>query len=247
MNNNIDLNLTVGDTVKNNYKTAGVFKKYKIDFCCGGNKTIGEVCSDKNINVDEFTAALSETANQSHDSIHNYNDWETDFLVKYIINVHHKSVKDNIPGLIEYTSKIADVHGERHPELLKVAELFGEISQELEHHLMKEEQILFPYILELHDSARNNLQPEPSPFGTVHNPIAMMIAEHENAGNLLKEIREITSDYTLPDDACNTYAVTYKKLDEFENDLHLHIHLENNILFPRAVKLEEGINGADNE
>lgn len=238
-------NLTVGEIVKNNYQTAEIFKKYKIDFCCGGNKTIDEACSDKNISVDELTAALSERTNQSSGDNHNYKDWEPDFLADYIINVHHKYVKENIPLLSEFTNKISNVHGERHPELRKVASYFGEVAAELQHHMMKEERILFPYIIKLQEAFKNNAAIDPSPFGTVCNPIAMMEMEHESASNLLKQMREITNDYTLPEDACSTYTVTFKKLDEFENDLHLHIHLENNILFPKAIEMEEYMHGVN--
>lgn len=235
----IDSKITVGEIVKNNYQTAEVFKRYKIDFCCGGNKTINEACSDKNIAVDELTTALSEKTNQNAGGNHNYKDWDADFLANYIVNVHHKYVKENIPLLSEFTNKIASVHGSRHPELLKVASYFGEVASELQHHMMKEERILFPYIIKLQDAYNKKASIDPSPFGTVRNPITMMEMEHDSAGNLLKLMREATNDYTLPEDACSTYTVTFKKLDEFENDLHLHIHLENNILFPAAIELEE--------
>lgn len=243
MNNIIDLKSTIGEIVKDNYKTAEVFKKYDIDFCCGGNKTISEVCNDKNLKVVELSKELEKKIFQSVESVQNYKDWEIGFLTDYIINIHHKYVKENIPILTEFTNKIAKVHGDSHPELFKIEEYFNDASEELQHHLMKEERILFPYIFSLSNAQKNNTKIDPSPFGTVRNPISMMIMEHENAGNLLKKIRAITNNYELPEDACNTYNITFKKLDEFENDLHLHIHLENNILFPKAIFLEENLVG----
>lgn len=240
MNQILDPNKTVGELVRDDFRTAEVFKKFNIDFCCGGKKTINEVCSDNDISIDKLSNALAETETRSGaDSGKNFKDWEPDFLINYIINIHHKYVNENLPLLSEFTNKIASVHGERHPELIQIAELFQGIVSELQHHMMKEENILFPYIKTLNDTFKNGSKLTPSPFGTVRNPVRMMEMEHENAGSLLKQIRNLSDNFNLPEDACNTYTVTYKKLDEFENDLHQHIHLENNILFPRAIELEE--------
>ena len=235
-------NMTIGEIVKDNYQTAEIFKKFNIDFCCGGKTTIDEVCSENNISMGELTDALNKAESKSGSATDkNFKDWEPDFLINYIINVHHKYVNENLPLISEFTNKIAQVHGERHPELLQIAILFQDVSSELQQHMMKEEQLLFPYIITLNDAFKNKSQLSPSPFGTVRNPIRMMEMEHENAGLLLKQIRELSKNYKLPEDACETYSVTYKKLDEFENDLHQHIHLENNILFPRAIELEESL------
>lgn len=239
MQNRIN-NKTIGKIVRDDYRTAEVFKKFNIDFCCGGKKTIEEVCSTNNISVEQLTNALSEIEKKfNSDKEQNFKDWEPDFLANYIVNVHHKYVAENIPLLSEFTQKIARVHGERHPELQHIADLFTDVAAELQQHMMKEEKILFPYIIKLQTAYKNKSEIGPSPFGTVRNPIAMMEMEHDNAGSLLKQMREISSNYKLPDDACETYLVTYQKLDEFENDLHQHIHLENNILFPKAIELEE--------
>lgn len=243
MQNKIN-NKPIGEIVRDDYRTAEVFKKFNIDFCCGGKKTIEEVCSTNNISVGEFTNALSETLNKTgFDKGYNFKDWEPDFLANYIVNVHHKYVAENIPLLLEFTQKIVRVHGERHPELQQIAGLFADVATELQHHMMKEERILFPYIAKLQAAFKSKSTPGPSPFGTVRNPIAMMEMEHDNAGSLLKQMREISSNYKLPEDACGAYTVTYQKLDEFENDLRQHIHLENNILFPRAIELEEQLSG----
>lgn len=243
MNTKIDPNFTVGEIVKKNYRTAEVFKKYKIDFCCGGSKSINEVCSERNIPVSHLTSELDELSNNHTSNSHSYDEWDLDFLANYIVNVHHKYVNENIPLLLEYVNKIAKVHSENHPELIKVREYFNEVSSELQHHMMKEENILFPYIIKLQEAFRNKSAFIPPPFGTVRNPISMMEIEHQSAGNLFKEMRKITNDYALPADACNTYNVTFQKLNEFENDLHHHIHLENNILFPKAIDMEIKILG----
>lgn len=242
----INSNKTIGEIVKDDFRTAEVFKKFNIDFCCGGKITIGEACANKNINKEELASALEDILNRPNGNTgQNFKDWEPDFLTNYIINVHHKYVNENLPLLYEFTQKIARVHGDRHPELLEVADKFSAVANELSNHMMKEERILFPYIIELYSSFKKKEDASPSPFGTVRNPIKMMEMEHETAGALLKEMREVTNNYTLPVDACNTYTVTFKKLDEFENDLHQHIHLENNILFPRAIQLEEEMIGVN--
>ena len=156
--------------------------------------------------------------------------------------MHHKYVADNIPLLREFTAKVARVHGEAHPEVVEIARLFEAVAAELEQHMMKEENILFPYIKQL-AQADSSRQITPPPFGTVGNPIRMMEMEHENAGNILKKIGELSGGFVPPPDACNTYRVSYLKLREFEADLHQHIHLENNILFPKAIELESRLLG----
>ncbi|MCC6548974.1 MAG: iron-sulfur cluster repair di-iron protein [Ignavibacteriaceae bacterium] len=240
----LDTNKTIGQIVKDDFRAAEVFKKFGIDFCCGGKITIDEACASNSINKEELMSLLETNLSKAAGSnAQNFKDWEPDFLTNYIINVHHKYVNDNLTLLYEFTQKIAYVHGQRHPELLKVAENYAAVAQELSNHMMKEERILFPYIIQLYSAYKKQEPATESPFGSIRNPIKMMEMEHENAGGLLKEMREITSDYTLPYDACNTYTVTFKKLDEFENDLHQHIHLENNILFPRAIEIEDEMQG----
>lgn len=238
MSNNINIDSTIGEIVKENYSAADVFKKYNIDYCCGGNKTIAKACADNELIAEKLIEELEQVNTKSVGEEKNYKDWPLDFLTNYIINVHHKYVKANVPLLLEYTNKIATQHGARHPELHKVKEYFHKVAEELKLHMMKEENILFPFIIKLQEAEQNKLKIDRPPFGTIANPIRMMEAEHEDAGNLLTEMRNITNNYTLPEDACNTYSVTFKKLDEFENDLHLHIHLENNILFPKSIELE---------
>jgi regulator of cell morphogenesis and NO signaling len=168
----------------------------------------------------------------------NYNSWEPDFLADYIVHTHHSYVKESLELIEAYASKVARVHGEGHPPVVRIYALFQEIARELTAHMQKEEQVLFPYIKKLVAARREDWQIESPAFGTVRNPVSMMEQEHEIVGDLLKEIAVLSHQYTPPDWACNTFKALYAKLDEFEQDLHLHVHLENNILFPKALLLE---------
>jgi regulator of cell morphogenesis and NO signaling len=231
-------NITVGEIVAVNYKAADVFKKYDIDFCCGGNKALSDVCNQLNINQSDVEIDL-DNINDDQPGNHNFNRWKLDFLIDYILNEHHTYVSANVPILLEYTNKVANVHGDNHTETKEINRLFHEVAQELDLHMRKEEQVLFPYVKTL-VIAKDNQQAKPEvPFGTVQNPIRMMEMEHENAGDIFKEIARLSNNYTPPEDACQTYQVLFSKLKEFEEDLHRHIHLENNILFPKAIALEE--------
>jgi len=240
---NFDINKTVGQLVAEDYRRAEVFKKYDIDFCCGGGQKLIEVCKEKNIDMDKLVNDLKAVESSVTDAKNmNFDEWELDFLIDYILNVHHRYVKENIPLLAEFTAKVAQVHGEAHPEVIEIARLFEAISAELEQHMMKEERVLFPYIKEL-VSVKNTPGQSLTPphFGTVENPIRMMIMEHDRAGEILKQMRELSHGFAPPESACNTYRVSYHKLEEFEADLHQHIHLENNILFPKAIEYEQGL------
>ena len=237
--NQEDKEKTIGELVAADYRKADVFKKYKIDFCCGGKKTLSQVCNDKNIDKDAVESELENINSQSTGNVNLYSEWSLDFLVDYIINTHHRYVVNSIPLLLEYSKKVARVHGEQHPEVVTIFELVSEAAEELYSHMMKEEKVLFPYIKQLVQdkiNARSSCS-----FGTVKNPVTMMEIEHDLVGNIFKTIRELSNDYTPPESACATYRVMYFKLQEFENDLHQHIHLENNILFPAAIKLEAGL------
>jgi regulator of cell morphogenesis and NO signaling len=183
----------------------------------------------------ELNALDTTISNQSQ----NFNEWKLDFLVDYIVNTHHEYVKKSIPILIEYTTKVARVHGNSHPEVIEIANKFMEAADELNDHLHKEEEILFPYIKQLVAAELNKQEAPHKAFGTVKNPINMMEHEHEIVGDIFKTIRELSSNYNPPEDCCATYKVSFSKLKEFEADLHQHIHLENNILFPKSIELEK--------
>lgn len=168
---------------------------------------------------------------------YNYDNWALDFLIDHIENVHHTYVAESI--LLEYAAKVADVHGQEHKEVIEINKLFAAVAQELTHHMMKEERILFPFVKELVEAQKKSMPFPQAHFGSVNNPIYMMEHEHENAGNIFKNIAVLSNNYTPPAGACNTFKTLYAKLQEFEQDLHQHIHLENNILFPKAIRLEQ--------
>jgi regulator of cell morphogenesis and NO signaling len=229
----------IGEYVAEDYRTAAVFSKYKIDFCCNGGRTIDEACQKKGLDsyqlLDELNVVLNNKGNQSID----YKSWPLDLLIDYIEKKHHRYVEEKIPVIRQFLDKLCRVHGERHPELLKINELFTDSAGDLAAHMKKEELILFPFIRKMVNATLDGKAIEAPHFGTVENPITMMKDEHDNEGERFRKIAELTDNYNPPSDACNTYKVTYAMLNEFEQDLHLHIHLENNILFPQALKLEQ--------
>jgi regulator of cell morphogenesis and NO signaling len=231
---------TVGETVAANYRTAAVFKQFGIDFCCGGKRSIEQVCEQKGIDAALLQQALEQAQTAAGRSEMNYDAWNLSFLADYIVNKHHVYVQERLPQLVEYADKVARVHGEKFPPNLEVAALVNTLRDELMGHMLKEERILFPYIKVMEQAKQNGL-PKPAPhFGTAAGPVNVMEAEHEVAGEIMKRIREITNDYTLPEEACNTWRVLWSLLPEFEEDLHQHVHLENNILFPKTLQMEEG-------
>jgi len=230
---------TLGEIAVKDLRKAEVFKKYGIDFCCGGKKTVKEVCAEKGLDVTKIEQELKQADKPLTSRPIPYTEWSLDFLCDYIVNTHHSYVKRSLPDLVSYATKVEGVHSPQHPELHKIKSLVDEINAELTAHMMKEERVLFPYIKELVFAKINEQVLHASHFGTVQNPINMMEMEHEIVGKNLEEIRRLSNNYTLPADSCASYSLLYKMLDEFENDLHLHIHLENNILFPKAVELEQ--------
>jgi regulator of cell morphogenesis and NO signaling len=230
---------TLGQIAAKDLHKAQVFKKYGLDFCCGGKKTVKEACAEKGLDVTKVEQELQQADRMPSSRPLPYNDWSLDFLADYIVNTHHSYVKKNLPDIKAYAEKVMRVHGNRHPELLRVNQLVLEVYNELMAHLVKEEQVLFPYVKELVAAQGSGAIKHAAHFGTVQNPINMMEMEHEVVGKNLAEIREITNNFTLPEDACASYSLLYRMLDEFEEDLHLHVHLENNILFPQAVQLEK--------
>lgn len=232
---------TVAEYVTENIKTAHIFKKHGIDFCCGGNISIEKACLKNNVNQLILKKELSEV-DIVKDIIEDYDKWELDFLMIYIENVHHTYIKENLPLISQYANKVAKVHGHHYIEVTEVNMLFHEVANELIGHLQKEEQILFPFIKQLVIAKKEGSNTVTPPFGTVNNPIQMMEHEHENVRNVFKQIAKLTNNYMPPEGVCNTFKALYAKLDEFEQDLHKHIHLENNILHSKALKLEQEIN-----
>jgi len=235
---NINAQQTVADVVTANIKAAHIFKKYGIDFCCGGGISIAKACEKKSLNAEVLIAELNR--------LHEQPMQETDFktfsandLAKYIVNTHHAYVLSSFSLLDAYITKVVKVHGHHHEALYEISNLYDALKHDLTAHLQKEERILFPYIQYLLECKKNGIAVQRTAFGTVASPIGQMQLEHEEAGELMRRISDLTMQYTPPDWACNTFKALYAKLHEFETDLHIHVHLENNILFHKAIELEQ--------
>jgi len=233
-------NKTVAQMVTENIKTAHIFKKYGIDFCCGGGESIEKACNRRSLDLNLLEQELL-ASNTSNERNYDYKNWELPFLVDHIVNVHHHYVEENIPLLLQYCERVTKVHGSTHLEVKEIENLFHQVAGELAAHLKKEELILFPFIKKLVKAAEEGSPLERPSFGSAENPVKMMEDEHERAGAIFRKIADLSNNYTPPEGACNTFKAMYAKLNEFEQDLHLHIHLENNILFPKALKLEEKV------
>ena len=230
---------TVGQIVAEDYRTAQVFKNHKIDFCCKGNRSVAEVAEKHELDINELLTQLEAVQRQNSDDTTDFKSFPLDLLADYIEKKHHRYVETTIPVLKQYLSKLCKVHGKRHPELFDINEHFNTSAGELAIHMKNEELLLFPWVRKM-VKAEQQKEPLDRPhFGTVKNPIAKMMQEHDNEGERFRIITELTNDYMPPPDACNTYRVGFSLLKEFEEDLHRHIHLENNILFPKAEILEQ--------
>ena len=230
----------VGEIVAKDYRAASVFKSHKIDFCCNGNRSLADVCETGKVDTTQLIEELETATTKAEQQTTDYKSWDNDLLADYIEKKHHRYVEKKIPELRAFLGKVASVHGERHPELIEIEQLFDASANELQSHMKKEEMIVFPYVRSM--AANTNLkQPH---FGTVQNPIQMMMHEHDTEGERFRKISELSNNYTPPFDACTTYKVAFAMLKEFEEDLHLHIHLENNILFPKAIAAEQKLNYA---
>ncbi|MPM44953.1 Iron-sulfur cluster repair protein ScdA [bioreactor metagenome] len=231
----------IGKIVAENYKAASVFKSYNIDFCCNGNRSIAAASKEKNIDENLILQQLSEVLDKKGDSEIDFKSWSIDLLADYIEKKHHRYVRAKTAEITPYLAKIADVHGDRHPELYEIKELFAQSAADLSAHMIKEENILFPLIREMVDKKARGEKLTRPPFGSIENPIKAMQVEHDNEGVRFRRISELSNNYETPQDGCNTYRVTLNLLKEFEDDLHRHIHLENNILFPAAIEFERDI------
>jgi regulator of cell morphogenesis and NO signaling len=222
---------TLGELVTVRPGAARVLERYRLDYCCGGARTLTEACEAAGVDPDEVDAAL-EAATPLPTP-----DWATMSparLADHIEAVHHTYLRSELPRLGALAAKVRDVHGGRHPELVEVAALFDALRADLEPHLHKEELVLFPRIRALDEAT-----PAPGAAGPVGPPIRVMRAEHDAAGDLLARLRLTTADYTVPDDGCASYLALYEGLAELEADTHLHVHKENNVLFPAAEALEQ--------
>ncbi|WP_394907643.1 iron-sulfur cluster repair di-iron protein [uncultured Mesonia sp.] len=233
------LNKQIGELVAQDYRTAAIFNAHGIDFCCRGNRKVNDVCDLKKINKQQLENQLQQVFTEKTTGEPDFRAWPLDLLADYIEKTHHRYVSEKSPVLQQFLTKLCKVHGERHPELFTIHEAFNDLAKELASHMKKEELILFPFIRKMINHKITHQPLEKPHFGSVENPINMMEHEHTEAGELLQVIEKNTNGYTPPADACNTYRVTFAMLKEFEEDLHKHIHLENNILFPKAIALEK--------
>ena len=232
------LDMTIRDIVANDFRTAAVFQRHGIDFCCKGDRSIQDACRNGRVTADQVLKDIAEATATPATGGARFNSWDLSTLTSYIVGNHHSFVREAMPVLLTHTKKVAAVHGDRHPELPEVARLFNEVASEMTSHMAREEQILFPYIVGLEEASHGAGGRPSAPFGTVRNPIRMMEMEHESAGDAMARIRSLTSGYAIPEGACTTYRVCLQELEAFERDLHEHVHLENNLLFPKAARLE---------
>jgi regulator of cell morphogenesis and NO signaling len=236
---NITPDTRIAEIASQNPATIRIFQRFGIDFCCGGKRPLGEVCAEKQMTFGELRSALEETGATTAMEIPAA-DAPLAELVRFIVGKYHADLRTELPRLGQMTAKVLDVHGEKHPDVLPaLAATFRGLREELESHMMKEERILFPYVERLEALAAAGQGIAASPFGSIQAPIGMMEHEHESAGQALARLRELTNGYVPPEGACNTFRGLYHGLAELEKALHEHIHLENNVLFPRAARLEE--------
>ena len=231
---------TVREVAVENPAATRVFEKFGIDYCCGGNQLLDQACGKAGIPVDQVLDALEmeEATARAAKPIHHWKSEPLSELVAHIKNTHHKFTREETVRLSALLQKVCSVHGKNHPELHGIRETFGWLSQELTTHLMKEEMVLFPYIERMEESVIEGEPVLPAPFGSVQNPVAMMEHDHDSAGAAFRSIRKASNNFAPPADACISYRTLYSALAAFEADLHQHIHLENNILFPCAIAME---------
>ena len=232
---------TVRELALENPSTPRVFEKLGIDYCCGGNQSLEHACRKANLSIDSVLNSLKAAQLEAQPARRD-RDWQYGSLgdlIAHIDSTHHAYTRSEIARLGPLLDKVCSVHGKNHPELLQIRASFSGLSQELTMHMMKEEMVLFPYIVRMEEAVIQKEPILPPPFGTVENPVSMMMHEHDSAGDALRAMREGSSGYAAPPDACVSYQTLYRALAEFEADLHQHIHLENNILFPRAVEMEK--------
>lgn len=233
-----DISKTVREIALEQPTSIRVFERLGIDYCCGGRMPLTEACNARNLDANEVAAAVAAAATTPEPAGIDWTKASLTALIDHIVATHHQYVLNELPRLGRFAEKLAAKHGERQPHLPALRIVITQLSEELIHHLGKEEHVLFPYIIRLEESqASGGAQPHHC-FGSVTNPIAMMTREHDDAGAALAQIQQLTQNFTPPSDACPTYIGFYVALKEFQHDLHQHIHLENNILFPRAIELE---------
>jgi regulator of cell morphogenesis and NO signaling len=227
---------TIGEIVAEDYRTAKVFEQHGIDFCCGGKVALSATCLEKGIDLASMTAELEAVKSKSVEPSQNFTSWEVSFLIDYIINVHHTYIKENTGQIVAYAHKIAEVHGGHHPEVIRIAAIFDKMAADLAAHLKEEEEIFFPAIKRVDIDKKAGGTPAAKDTRTIKKSLAKLTLEHEEVGDAIHTIRRLAKGYAIPGDVCNTFMITYQRLKEFEDDLHKHVHLENNILFLKAAQ-----------
>ncbi len=235
MRNETLLNTKVGRIVADDFRTAAVFSMYGIDFCCKGGTTLQDACDYHQVEPALVIEQIQKL--QEEPRPYGYADLTMEELIHHVQDVHHTYVRNTVPLLQAYLDKLCRVHGERHPELFSINKEFSLMAGDLFSHMQKEEQILFPYLLAMYRAHADNFELSPPHFGHVDNPITVMEDEHDRAGEHLWAISKYSNDYTAPADGCQTYRVAYAMLKEFESDMHTHIHLENNLIFPAGREM----------
>ena len=238
----IAIDKTVRELALENPASTRAFESFGIDYCCGGSRSLSEACLSADLSIDEVLESLAK-ADEADLARHDQRDWQTEplaALIEHIQSTHHKYTRQEIARLGPLFEKVCSVHSSNHPELLGIRDVFRNLAQELSAHMMKEEMVLFPYIARMEAAVTGQETIARAPFGSVQNPVSMMEHEHDSAGNALRAMRHQSNGYSAPAGACVSYQTLYGALATFEADLHQHIHLENNILFPRAVAIEKG-------
>ena len=230
-------NKTIGEIVAADFRTAKVFEKHGIDFCCGGQVALASICAEKGLDLATVTSELEAVQSEPAERSQNYSAWALPFLADYIVNTHHLYLKENDEQIAAYARKIADVHGAHHPEVIRISAIFDKIAADMAAHLKEEEEVFFPAINRVYAARIAGNTPDTMDQETIRVSLLKLQREHEEIGDAVHTIRHLSKEYAIPGDVCNTFMVTYRKLKEFEDDLHKHVHLENNILFPKASEL----------
>lgn len=236
---------SAGELVAEDYRIASVFENFKIDFCCHGKKRMKDIIRENNLDADKLKAEIIRATQERMPDQNDFRSWPLDLLSEYIIKTHHKYAEKQIEVIKPYLEKIIHVHGEHHPELIEVKNIFNKVAGEIVMHQRKEELMIFPFIKRMVKARDENTPFVHNPSKTVEDPLNMLREEHNIQGDSFKNISHLTNNYRAPEDGCNTYGTTLHLIKEFETDLHKHIHLENNILFPKALLLEKELTKED--
>ena len=237
---------TLATIVTQHHQAVPVLEKYNLDFCCKGKRTLAEACTEKGLSIAAIAAELKQSVSVEEKTQMLFTIMNAEQLISYILIHHHFYVKQLMPAILGHLEKVAAKHGERFPDMVKVFRLFEVVKEEMGLHMQKEELVLFPRIKEIEKLFDDNVKTKLA-TGYINGPVSVLEMEHEHAGALLEDIRRLTNDYTPPPDACTTFKVCLTELKEFEEDLHCHVHLENNLLFPLAKKMLGAITSVEKQ